>query len=147
DRRRATSARSVTSEKGKIKERLGTPSRTQLSRCRQTTMNLVPTQDGEHLEQSRTYCFSRDRYTDRVNQCSRLHTARLGRGAQRGLGRRLIEMLHPRKCRVDGRQMLPHPADTQMLVDRGGVVLDRVGEKKPPVSDQIVEPLRARLQQ
>src|SRR5881296_147405 len=76
DRRRATSARSVTSEKGKIKERLGTPSRTQLSRCRQTTMNLVPTQDGEHLEQSRTYCFSRDRYTDRVNQCSRLHTAR-----------------------------------------------------------------------
>jgi hypothetical protein len=46
-------------------------------------MNLIGTKEGEHFEQARTDCFTRDRYTDRVNQYSCLHTSRLGCRTQR----------------------------------------------------------------
>ena len=67
-------------------------------------MNLIGTEQGEDLEEARTDCFTRDRYTDRVNQYSRLHTPRLGCRAQRRFHRRLIEVLEPGERCVERRE-------------------------------------------
>src|SRR5580765_182082 len=110
-------------------------------------MNLIGTEQGEHVEDARTYCFTRDRYTDRVNQYSRLHTPRLGCRTQRRFHRRLIEVLEPGERRVERSEMLAHSLDPYVLVDRGLVVLDRIRKEEASVHHEIVEPFDARLQQ
>jgi hypothetical protein len=72
--------------RGKPTERSGTGWCTQLSSRCQAVTNLFPAEQRKHLEQSRTYRFSRHCYTDRMNQRSRFHTAGVGCGAQCGLG-------------------------------------------------------------
>ena len=114
---------------GKIRERLGTRGAYELNHFCETTTNLIATEEGEDLEEARTYCFTRDRYTDRVNQYGRFHTLRLGCRTHRRFHRRLIEVLEPGERRVERSEMLAHPLDTHVLVDRGPVVLDRIGKE------------------
>src|SRR4249919_3949458 len=107
---------------GKIKDGLGTRGAQELNHFGDTTMNLIGTEQGEHFEDARTYCFTRDRYTDRVNQYSRLDTPRLGCRTQRRFHRRFIEVLEPGERRVERNEMLAHSLDPYVLVDRGLVV-------------------------
>ena len=57
-----------------------------------------------------------------------------------------IEQVERRKRVIERSEMALHPVRPQMLIDRGGVVLERIGEKEASLRREIVEPPRSWLQ-
>src|SRR5689334_3725896 len=110
-------------------------------------MRPLTAEQREHIEETRAYRFSGDRYPDRVNERSRLHTALLRHTTQDRFERGRIERGRASERRVDRAQVLVHILDAQMLRDRCLVVVERVGQQEPADGYELVELLRSRFQE
>src|SRR4051812_43381895 len=69
---------------GKRKERLGTRGQQQLAGRAQPGVDPLSAQQGDHVEQTRAYRFSRKSHTYGMYEHTGLDAARLGDGAERG---------------------------------------------------------------